>query len=183
MGPFPSSTLYGDEKKPGTCKDAMSWGKYDQRAISPGRPAQPVLEYSSERELTGQSMPRVPAPRALACSMNPVTPTLVSKPKFVHQPGCQGTHEARHLLLHRPFYSSTGKGPLGASHTVGNTGRAGYKAGPGDILRDWCVNQIKLSSFTQIESSDSLPPTLCQVPKTHRSNSQKGKGDPHSLWH
>lgn len=35
MGHFPSSALYGDRKKPGRCKDAMSWGEHDQQGHQP----------------------------------------------------------------------------------------------------------------------------------------------------
>lgn len=119
------------------------------RATSPEQPAQPVLACSSVRNLTGQSMPRVQASRAFPCSMNPVTPTLVPKPKFLHWPGCQGTHEARHLLFHCPFYNSTGKEPLGVVHTFGRA-RCQGKADPRDFLRGRCANQTKLSSLRLI---------------------------------
>lgn len=151
MGHFPSSPLYGDRRKPGRCKDAMSWGKHDQQGTSPGQPAQPVLACSSARDLTGQSMPHVQASRAFSCSMNPVTPTLVPKPKFVHWPGCQGTHEARHLLFHCPFYNSTGKEPLDAVHTFGS-GLQGQVPGQGRPKRlpEGQVCKPKLSSLRLI---------------------------------
>lgn len=130
------------------------------RATIPGQPAQPVLVCSSVRDLTGQSMPRVQASRTFSCSMNPVTPTLVPKPKFVHWPGCQGTHEARHPLFHCPFYSSTGKEPLGAVHTFGS-GLQGQvpKQGRPKRLPEGQVCKPDKAIFTQIDPLNTLPPT------------------------
>lgn len=127
-------------------------GSRTNRATSPGQPAQPVLACSSARDLIGQFMPHVQASRAFSCSMNPVTPTLVPKPKFVHWPGCQGTHEARHLLFHCPFYNSTGKEPLGAVHTFGS-GLQGQVPGQGSRPKRLPEGQVckpKLSSLRLI---------------------------------
>lgn len=143
------------------------------RTTRQGQPAQPVLEGSSVRELTSQSMPHAPASRAFSGSMNLVAQTLVPKPKFVPQSGCQGTHEAKHLLFHCPFYSSTGKRPLGASHTFGSNqqGQCQGKADPRDLLRDWCANQTNLSSLRWIHQTPCHLPSVRCSRETHRSNS------------
>lgn len=160
-------------------------GSMTNRATNPGQPAQPVLECSSVRNLTGQSMPRVQASRAFSCSMNPVTPTLVPKPKFLHWPGCQGTHEARHLLFHCPFYNSAGKEPLGAVHTFGSRlqGQVPGQGRPKRLLEGQVCKPDK-AIFTWIDPLNTLPPTLptSDAQGAHRSSSQKGKGDP-ALWH
>lgn len=105
-----------DRKKPGRCtsQDATSWGHHGGQGPSPGQAAQLALECSSGKSRQADPCTIQQPPES---SPAPVAHTLVPEPTLVNQPGCPGTHKTRYLLFHCPFYSWTGKEPLGASHT------------------------------------------------------------------